>query len=133
MDVALPNLPEAGLRAFTEALSSLVGRDSDTPAGADMTARQLTLMMVVYCETDRESGAEQHTVRGLATRLGLSKPAVSRAIDVLEERALVARKNDPADRRSVLLARTKRGQVIVERLRHIMAGVITAACAKPKA
>lgn len=47
-----------------------------------------------------------HTVRSLAEGLGLSKPAICRALDHLGKRGLLARRPDPSDRRSVLVTPT---------------------------
>jgi DNA-binding MarR family transcriptional regulator len=52
-----------------------------------------------------------HTVRGLAAELGISKPAVTRALDRLGREGFARRKIDAADRRSVLVQRTVKGSV----------------------
>jgi DNA-binding MarR family transcriptional regulator len=71
----------------------------------DLSARQMTLLLTVYLT------APPHTVRGLAVELGVSKPAVTRALDRLSELGLIRRKVDDRDRRSVLVQRTVRGSV----------------------
>jgi DNA-binding MarR family transcriptional regulator len=50
-----------------------------------------------------------HTVRGLARTLGISKPAITRALDRLGQYGLLTRQVDNADRRSVLVERTEAG------------------------
>jgi DNA-binding MarR family transcriptional regulator len=52
---------------------------------------------------------EAQTVRGMAAKLSVSKPAITRALDRLSEFDLVRRKTDPLDRRSVLVQRTIAG------------------------
>jgi DNA-binding MarR family transcriptional regulator len=52
-----------------------------------------------------------HTVRGLAKDLKLRKPAVTRALDKLEQLGLARRKGDPDDARSILVQRTVQGSV----------------------
>src|SRR5271156_5920561 len=74
---------------------------SDHP---DFTARQLTVFLKVYLETGTE-----HTVRGLAEALHVAKPAITRAIDRLEEFELAKREKDKNDRRSVIVRRTPKG------------------------
>jgi len=59
----------------------LVRRD-----GPDLSARQLGVFLTCYLEN------EAQTVRGLAARLGVSKPAITRALDRLTEFDLVKRK-----------------------------------------
>jgi DNA-binding MarR family transcriptional regulator len=73
--------------------------------GQDLTARQMAILLTVYLEQP------PHTVRGLAALLGISKPAVTRALDTLTGMELVRRKRDETDRRSVLVQRTVRGAV----------------------
>jgi DNA-binding MarR family transcriptional regulator len=78
--------------------------------GRDLTLRQLALLAAVYqCE-------QPPTVRALAAELGLSKPVISRAIDALEGLELCRRLPDPNDRRSVVVQKTVRGSVFVDRL-----------------
>jgi len=87
----------------------LVRRD-----GPDLSARQLGVFLTCYLET------EAQTVRGLAAKLGVSKPAITRALDRLSEFDLVRRKTDPLDRRSVLVQRTATGMAFLRELRTIL-------------
>ena len=52
-------------------------------------------------------------MRGLAAQLNMSKPAVTRALDRLQDLDFVRRKRDPDDRRSVLVVRTVNGAVFL--------------------
>jgi DNA-binding MarR family transcriptional regulator len=70
----------------------------------DLSARQLTVFLKVYLEPDTE-----HTVRGLAADLNISKPAITRAIDRLEENGFAKRETDSKDRRSIIVRRTPTG------------------------
>jgi len=88
---------------------ALVRRDDP-----DLSARQLGVFLTCYLK-DRE-----HTVRGLAVNLNVSKPAITRALDRLGELDLARRKMDPSDRRSVLVQRTLKGQAFLRDLRAIM-------------
>jgi DNA-binding MarR family transcriptional regulator len=60
-------------------------------------------------------------VRGLAAKLNVSKPAITRALDRLAEFDLVRRKTDPLDRRSVLVQRTAAGMAYLREVRTILA------------
>jgi DNA-binding MarR family transcriptional regulator len=71
--------------------------------GPDLTARQTALMLTVYLEVG------PHTVRSLAHKLGVGKPAIVRAIDTLGDAGLVTRIPDPRDRRSVFVIGTQNG------------------------
>src|SRR5690349_17653638 len=91
------------------AIVELVRRD-----GPDLSARQLGVFLTCYLET------EAQTVRGLAAKLGVSKPAITRALDRLSEFGLVRRKTDPLDRRSVLVQRTATGMAFLREMRTIL-------------
>ena len=71
--------------------------------GPDLSARQMALMLTVYLEEG------PHTVRGLASYLNISKPAISRALDRLGELDFVKRRRDEKDKRNVLVQRTVKG------------------------
>jgi DNA-binding MarR family transcriptional regulator len=71
--------------------------------GPDLTARQTALLLTVYLEPG------PHTVRALAKRLGVGKPAIVRAIDSLSDAGLLMRAPDPSDRRNVFIEGTPRG------------------------
>jgi DNA-binding MarR family transcriptional regulator len=98
------------LNLFRDTIVALVRRE-----GSDLSARQLGVLLTCYLQ---EGG---HTVRGLAAELNVSKPAITRALDRLAEFDLARRKPDPADRRSVLVQRTPRGNAFIRDLRNIMA------------
>ncbi len=69
----------------------------------DLSARQFALLLHVYL------GPPPHTVRGLSARLGISKPAVTRALDRLSALGFVKRVRDKTDRRNVIISRTVAG------------------------
>jgi DNA-binding MarR family transcriptional regulator len=62
-----------------------------------------------------EDGGE-HSVKEIATHLGLSLPAASRAVDGLIQRGYVTRRESAQDRRSRLIALTENGREVVERV-----------------
>lgn len=80
----------------------------------DLTARQLAVLLICYLEDG------PHTVRGLAARLSVAKPAITRALDRLEQFDLAARKQDPRDRRSIVVARTPDGNAFMSHLRDLL-------------
>ena len=92
-----------------DTIVSLVRRD-----GPDLSARQLGVFLTCYLQEG------PHTVRSLAADLNVSKPAITRALDRLGELELARRKVDPADRRSVLVQKTVKGQAFLKDLRSIM-------------
>jgi DNA-binding MarR family transcriptional regulator len=104
------------LPILRETIIALVRQDQ-----SDLTARQLAVLLIVYLEEG------PHTVRGLAKRLDVAKPAVSRALDRLEQFELTERLADPRDRRSVNVGRTRAGKDYMERLRSLMADAAIAA------
>ena len=76
----------------------------------DLTMRQAAILLTVYLE------APPHTVRGLAARLDVTKPVVTRALDTMGALKLLSRHRDDRDRRNVLVKRTVEGALFVERL-----------------
>ncbi len=76
----------------------------------DLSARQMAVLLTVYLEPP------PHTVRGLAAKLGVTKPAITRALDSMGRLGLVTRRRDETDRRNVLVQRTLEGALAVEKL-----------------
>jgi DNA-binding MarR family transcriptional regulator len=76
----------------------------------DLSARQLTILLTIYLEPP------PHTVRGLAAKLGVTKPVITRALDTMGRIGLLSRRRDEADRRNVVVQRTVKGALFVERL-----------------
>jgi DNA-binding MarR family transcriptional regulator len=97
--------PSQALKLWHDVMLDLV-RDGET----DLTARQTVILLTVYLEPP------PHTVRGLAAKLGVTKPAITRALDTMGERGLVDRRRDDKDRRNVLIQRTVAGALFVEKL-----------------
>jgi DNA-binding MarR family transcriptional regulator len=76
----------------------------------DLSARQIAILLTVYLEPP------PHTVRALAHKLGVTKPAITRALDTMGKRKLLTRRRDEKDRRNVIIQRTVEGALYVERL-----------------
>src|ERR1700752_3867903 len=81
--------------------------DTVRAAGPDLSSRQLAIVLTVYLTPP------PHTVRGLASLLRISKPAVTRALDLLGMLGLARRRRDEQARRSVLVQRTVKGSVFL--------------------
>lgn len=103
------------LALWSEVVTNIVRKD-----GHDLSQRQLALLLTVYLMPP------PHTVRGIAEKLNVSKPAVTRALDTLSIKGLVKRKRDPADKRNVLVQRTVKGSMFLSEL----SDEITTAAAK---
>jgi len=101
------------LHILKETLTASVASD-----GPDLSARQLTVFLKVYLEP-----ATEHTVRGLAGALNVSKPAITRALDRLAEFDFAKRETDKSDRRSIIVRRTPKGSAYLGTLH----GYLTAA------
>jgi DNA-binding MarR family transcriptional regulator len=78
--------------------------------GADLSPRQISILLTVYLETP------PHTVRGLAEKLDVTKPAITRALDTMGELGLLSRRRDDRDRRNVIVQRTVEGALYLEKL-----------------
>lgn len=101
--------PAQALKLSHEIALALVG-EVKLAEMEDFTLRQLAILFTVYLE------APPHTVRGLAQRLAVTKPVITRALDAMGKHALIARRRDNADRRNVIIQRTPEGALYVERL-----------------
>ena len=82
----------------------------------DLTPRQTAILLIVYLEPP------PHTVRGLAKRLNVTKPVVTRALKTMSAAGLVERRRDETDARSVLVRRTLAGALHLERLGDLIVG-----------
>ncbi|MFZ1815563.1 MAG: MarR family winged helix-turn-helix transcriptional regulator [Rhizobiaceae bacterium] len=74
----------------------------------DLTQRQMTILLTVYLEPP------PHTVRGLAARLRVTKPVITRALDTMGALDLLKRRRDERDRRNVIIQRTVEGALYLE-------------------
>jgi DNA-binding MarR family transcriptional regulator len=79
---------------------------SDRP---DLTNRQMAILLLVYLVDG------PHTVRGLAGRLGVSKPVVTRALNTLGALSYIRRRRDDTDLRNIFVERTGPGQDFLDR------------------
>ncbi|MFN4353580.1 MarR family transcriptional regulator [Parvibaculum sp.] len=110
------SMPAAGGLKPVQALSLWhdVVLQSVRQEGPDLSSRQLAIMFIVYLDPP------PHTVRGLAATLGVSKPAITRALDTLGGLDLLKRLRDEADRRNVLVQRTVKGSAFMRDFAEII-------------
>lgn len=80
----------------------------------DLSLRQFAILFSIYLDPP------PHTVRGLAARLGVSKPVITRALDTMGAMKLVIRHRDDLDRRNVVIRRTVEGALFVERFGDVV-------------
>ncbi len=111
--MAIELKPSQALRLLYDVSLSLV-REDKSGLAPDFTLRQISLLLTVYLEPP------PHTVRGLAARLGVTKPVITRALNALGKQDLLTRKRDEADKRNVIVQRTVRGALYVERLADLV-------------
>jgi DNA-binding MarR family transcriptional regulator len=102
----IPGLkPSQALRLWRDIHLSQV-RDDET----DLSVRQTAILLIIYLDLP------PHTVRGLAQKLGVTKPVITRALNTMGKTGLVDRRRDEADKRNVIIQRTVKGALAVERL-----------------
>ena len=97
--------PSQALKLWHDVTLDLVHEDP-----SDLSARQTAVLLTVYLEPP------PHTVRGLASKLRVTKPVITRALDSMGRLGLVTRRRDESDRRNVLVQRTLAGALAVEKL-----------------
>jgi DNA-binding MarR family transcriptional regulator len=108
--MAIDIRPSQALKLLHDFAHALV-----TDTEPDLSARQLAVLLTVYLEPP------PHTVRGLAAKLAVTKPVITRALDSMGKLGLIARRRDEADRRNVVIQRTVAGALAVERLGDLIA------------
>jgi DNA-binding MarR family transcriptional regulator len=84
----------------------------ETLAGESLTPLQFGVLAYLNCET----GEPEMDQNGLAARLGIDRASTSQLVDELEERGLVKRRVNDADRRARLLCLTPQGVKLHARL-----------------
>lgn len=105
------------LQTFVSYVLKTCGRDFFQAVGElELSFSQVRALHVLAAED------EDASMRELADRLGLSLPAVSRALDGLVRRGLVARWEDAADRRVKHVAVTGEGRALLDRLTRLRLG-----------
>ncbi len=82
----------------------------------DLTNRQMAMMMLIYADPDPS------TVRGLAHKLSVAKPVVTRALNRLGQLGFVRRERDMSDRRNVFIRRTGKGAEFLDLFDRFIAG-----------
>ena len=103
--MAIVMRPLQALRLWQQVTLSQVRGDAP-----DLTMRQVTILLTIYLDPP------PHTVRGLAEKLGVTKPVITRALDTMGALKLVSRHRDERDKRNVLVKRTVEGALYIERI-----------------
>ncbi len=109
VSMAVSMKPAQALKLLQDVSFGLV-QDAKPEACPDFTLRQLAILLTIYLDPP------PHTVRGLAKRLGVTKPVITRALNSMGEQEIVSRRRDEADRRNVIIQRTVKGSLYVESL-----------------
>lgn len=98
--------PEVSFDPLSAWMDTLIGYVQS--ARPDLTNRQMALLMIVYLQP------APHTVRGLAARLHVSKPVVTRALNTLGQLGYLRRQKDDSDLRNIFVERTPVGLAFLE-------------------
>lgn len=80
----------------------------------DLSTRQNAILLAVYLADYAQS------VKSLSEGLGISKPAICRALDVLCHEGFLKRKRDDKDKRQMTLQRTIKGSVYLSEMAEII-------------
>ena len=92
----------------------------ETVGELDLSFTQVRAMAILARDVERATLGE------LGARLGLSLPAVSRAVEGLVKRGYVTRAEDAEDRRFKQVAATDEGRALMERLMELRVASFTA-------
>lgn len=74
----------------------------------DLSARQTAILLSIYMEPP------PHSIKSLSKQLAISKPAVCRAVDVLEYAKLIKRTPDKSDLRNIAIQKTVKGSAYLK-------------------
>jgi DNA-binding MarR family transcriptional regulator len=107
-DVTPDLTPDLTVDVVREVIVALVRKD-----GPALSTHQLGVYLTCYLKDG------DHTVRGLAAELNVSKSVITRALDKLGELDLTRRRPDPADRRSILVDRTAPGRALLDEMKSV--------------
>lgn len=80
----------------------------------DLSARQTAVLLNIYLLPP------PHSIKSLAEELMISKPAICRAVDALENAKLIKRFRDKQDKRNVIIQRTVKGSVYLSEFADII-------------
>ncbi len=97
-------------KPFPEVVLALVRED-----GPDLSLRQCAVL-IAAAQAEPTTRLDTTTVRALASALHVSKPAITRAFDRIENLGLGMRCEDPRDRRSVYLEPTRTGVAMARQM-----------------
>ena len=101
--------PAQALKLLQDVSLSLV-QETKPEASPDFTMRQLAILLTIYLDPP------PHTVRGLAKKLNVTKPVITRALNAMGRQSIVTRRRDDNDKRNVIVQRTVKGALYVEAL-----------------
>lgn len=101
--------PSEGLSSW---MGTLIGYVQS--ARPDLTNRQMALLLVVYLTEG------PHTVRGLASKLKVSKPVVTRALNTLGALGYLRRQKDESDLRNIFVERTPQGTAFLDEFERLI-------------
>jgi hypothetical protein len=102
-------------RVWIEAFGDVVDDYQETRDGPQALMRSACIVLPNGSKLRAVPGMP-HTVRGLAHKLGVTKPVITRALDSMGKQAIIARRRDEADKRNVIIQRTVKGALYVEKL-----------------
>jgi DNA-binding MarR family transcriptional regulator len=105
--------------AFAKFILQAGGRDFYRAVGElDLSISQIRMLHLLT------GPVEAASLKAIADDVGLSMPAVSRAVDSLVQRGLVTRAEDPKDRRHKAVSATDEGRALADHLMETrMAGI----------
>jgi DNA-binding MarR family transcriptional regulator len=129
VDVASAATPEQ--RETAARVSALIRHIFLWDRGDQLRVMEETGLSLTQCKAILEIGGHGQALSGcqlkeLAERLGISTPAMSRAVDDLVKKKLVTRVEDPDDRRARRIELTAKGREVVDRIVNVRLKGVTA-------
>jgi DNA-binding MarR family transcriptional regulator len=107
----------ASMHIFSSAINELMVAQLDEELGGELTIPQLKLLKLI-------SRTETESISEIATFLGVSNAAASKAVDRLVRRGLVERIESAGDRRATRLSLTVKGTFLLKRYEDVQNRVL---------
>ncbi len=107
----------ASMHVFSSAIDDLMAAQLQDELGGELTIPQLKLLKLV-------ARTETETISEIATFLGVSNAAASKAVDRLARRDIIERKESADDRRATRLALTVKGTFLLKRYEDVQNRVL---------
>lgn len=118
-------MPELSVRTerFLEGMTGLHHIFRYLPPTGELNKGEFYVLHHIFHQMDGKKAADI-TPTELSEAMEVTKPAISKMLNVLENKGYIVRKQDPKDRRAVYVALTEKGQTVREKSMEMTANAV---------